>query len=303
MLSKIKKCLTPSNYLDFALGPVRRLFPNFVVDHHIHSLEWEELTQNTDNCELSTFQISSKELHDWTTQYYPDYLLKFGELKHKKLIEFYTTFCILNPHEKHVFMDAAGGANGYLVNLNCKRKILQDIRISSSTREILGPCISYIELDAGSIPLPDESVDLISCHHSFEHFQFDSDINFVREIQRLLTVGGKCCIIPLFIANRYAEITSKLSFRFKFDQDSLRIIDPTATISGGRFSGYYARVYDISAFQRRIIQNIDLSRFKVSIYALKIDGELLPDMTLQCHKIVTAVNFPYRALVIHRTAP
>lgn len=266
MLSKIEKYL--------------HAFSNLIVDRLIHSLEWEMLTKQIKDCEFSTFQMSSKELRDWATYYYPDYLKKFGELKRKKLIEFYTTFHILNPHERHVFMDVAGGVNGYLANLSCKRRILQDMRIYNSTRLALGPSIDYIESNAGSIPLPDESVDLISCHHSFEHFQRDSDINFIKEVQRLLTVDGKCCIVPLFIANRYAEITDKISFKFKFDHSSLRIIDPTASIPGRSGSGNYARVYNISAFQRRIIQHIDLSRFKVTIYALYIDGELLPDMTL-----------------------
>ena len=298
----IKKYLTPYNYLKFVIRPMRQSFPNLIVDHLMHSLSWEELTRNIGNCDLAELQLSSKELQDWANEYYPDWLEIFGNLRHKKLIEFYITFKLLSPRKNHVFMDAAGGGNGYLAKLACKSKVLQDIRISNSTRKKLGLDINYVEGNASSIPLPDKSVDRISCHHSFEHFQGSSDIDFIKEVQRILTVGGKCCIVPLFFANRYAEITDRISLKFKSDPSSFRVIDPTATIPGRDYSGNYARVYDVPAFQRRIMQSIDLSRFVVTIFSVEIDGELLPDMSLECHKIATALNFPYRAFVIQRSS-
>jgi hypothetical protein len=289
-----------STYVRFAVRTIRESFPNAIVDRLVHSVAWEELTKQIDNCVLAASELSSRKLQDWAAEYYPDYLATFGDLRHKKLIEFYTTFRILSPCSQHVFMDAAGGANGYLAHLRCRKKILQDKRISTSTREALGPDVQYLEGDAGAIPLPDRSVDCIACHHSFEHFQGDSDTAFIKEVQRLLAVGGRCCIVPLFIVNRYCEITDRISFRLKFDRGSLRIIDPTAVIPGGSGSGNYARAYDVSAFQRRVMQGVDLARFKVSICSLSIDGEVLPDMSLRCHKTTTGLNFPYRALVIDR---
>lgn len=296
------KYVTPSTYWELAIHAMRQSFPNLIVDRLVRSLHWEELTQNIGNCNFTKLQLSSQKLQEWATEYYPDWPETFGNLRHKKLIEFYLTFEILNPRKHHVFMDAAGGVNGYLTKIDCESKILQDLRISDSTRRKLGPSVNYVEGDSRSIPLPDKSVDRISCHHSFEHFQGGSDINFIKEVQRLLAIGGKCCIVPLFFANRYAEITDTISLKFKFDQGSLRIIDPTATIPGKKFSGHYARVYDIPAFQRRIMQNIDLSRFAVTVFSVEIDGGLVPDMSLECHKIVTSVNFPYRALVIERVS-
>ena len=209
---------------------------------------------------------------------------------------------MLKPSPEHVFLDAAGGARGYLARLACKRRLLQDIRISQSTRDQLGPGVEYIEGDAGAIPLPDKSVDRISCHHSFDHFQGTSDSTFIKEVQRLLTMGGRCCIVPLFIVDRYSEITDKLSLKFKFDPRSLRVIDPTASLPGGKPSGHYARTYDGRAFQQRILQHIDTSRFRVAVLSMTIDGQMVPDMSLACHRAVTGLNFPYRVLVIERHA-
>jgi hypothetical protein len=279
---------------------VRLTFPNLVVDRLVRSLAWDDLSRGLGNVGLGTLDLSSNELRDWAGEYYPGYPRTFGDFRHKKLIEFFISFKILSPDGGHVFMDAAGGANSYLAKLPCKRKVLQDIRVPDSTRAVLGPGVDYIEGDAGSIPLPDGSVDRISCHHSFEHFQGDSDSSFIGEVQRLLAVGGKCCIVPLFLANRYAEITDRVSLGFKFDPASRRVIDPTALIPGGEYSGNYARVYSVEALQRRVIRGLDLSRFSVTILSVTLDGELVPDMSLDCHRIVTAVNYPYRALVLHR---
>jgi hypothetical protein len=82
----------------------------------------------------------------------------------------------------------------------------------------------------------------------------------------------------------------------------MRILDPTATIPGRAFSGNYARICNLPTFQRRVLKHIDLSRFKVRIYEMRLDGELLPDMSLPFHRIISAVEFPQRALVIEKFA-
>jgi hypothetical protein len=162
--------------------------------------------------------------------------------------------------------------------------------IEPSTRAALGPEVDYVEGDAGAIPLPDGSVDRISAHHFFEHFQGDSDTGFIREVQRLLAPEGRCCIVPLFVAKRYVEITNQVSSRYRFDSRSRRVVDPTATIPGSGYSGHYARIYDVPALQRRILDAIDPSRFELGIYQLTMEGRPLPDMSLECHRAVTGAS-------------
>jgi len=57
--------------------------------------------------------------------------------------------------------------------------------------------------DACKLPLKDETVSKISLHNSFEHFEGDSDILFIQEAQRVLKVGGKLLIVPLFFEDHY----------------------------------------------------------------------------------------------------
>ena len=169
-------------------------------------------------------------------------------------------------------------------------------------RRRLGDAIVCIECDAGTIPLPGASVDRISCHHSFEHFQGASDVGFIHEVQRLLRPGGRCCIVPLFVGTRYVEVTDALTLARKFDGRSVRVIDPTASIPGGEWCGNYARIYDARAVRERLLAAIRPDCFTVTLARVKLDGEDVPDLTLDCHRHVTAVNRPYVAMLIERTA-
>ncbi|MFO7300019.1 MAG: methyltransferase domain-containing protein [Actinomycetes bacterium] len=58
--------------------------------------------------------------------------------------------------------------------------------------------------NAAEIPLPDGSVTHLALHNSFEHFEGRNDSRFVKEAQRLLAVGGKLLIVPLFIGMEYS---------------------------------------------------------------------------------------------------
>jgi hypothetical protein len=128
----------------------------------------------------------------------------------------------------------------------------------------------------------------------------ESDIAFLKEIQRLLKPGGKACIVPVFIGNHYVEVTDAFRFDLHSDPRARYVIDPTATIPGGTRCGSFARIYDVRAFIERVVNSIDCKNFKAALIEVKVDGQPVPDMSLDCHKHVTAVNFPYRAMVIER---
>jgi hypothetical protein len=52
--------------------------------------------------------------------------------------------------------------------------------------------------NAAEIPLPDSSIDVMTLHCTFEHFEGDADSRFIRESARLLKTGGKAVILPLY---------------------------------------------------------------------------------------------------------
>ena len=265
----------------------------------ISSVCFEEL-KKLDGVQIETLNINSVQYYDWVNHFFPNWKKTFYHIEHKKLLELYSTFKLLDLRSSDVYLDAAGGRHTYINQLQCSKKILQDLRISEQFKTGMSKDVELLECGASGISIEDEAVDKISCHHSFEHFQGDADIMFIREVQRLLRPKGRCCIIQIFIADNYVEITNKFSFDLKFDDRAKRIIDPSAVIPGGDGSGNFARVYDLKAFQGRVIDNIDMGRFKVELFELRMNNKTLPDLSLPCHKRITAVNKPFRVLSIKK---
>ncbi len=86
---------------------------------------------------------------------------------------------------------------------------------------------------AGSIPLPNGSVDIMTLHCSFEHFEGQEDINFIREVSRLLRAGGRAIILPFYTNEIYLETPPQ----------------PSPNMGFGRF-------YDVIAIKERILKNL-----------------------------------------------
>lgn len=295
-----KKLFQLNNYI-YHISNILRCH-NFIVNKLARPVSFEEVKKLSliFGINFTYFDINSNDYSEWVRRFFPELPKGIRDIRFKKLIEFYTTYTMLSPGPDDVFMDVAGGIYTYINKLDCKKKYLQDIRISGDIKSQLGAEIDYIESDAGNIQLPNESVDKISVHHAFEHFQGNSDTLFIKDVQRILKRNGKCCIIPLFIANKFFEVTAAVNFNKKFDSRSKRIIDPTALVPGGASSGNYARFYDIQAFKERVIDIIDSVGFKVTITELKMDGMPVPDLSLDCHRAVTLAECPYKALIIER---
>lgn len=64
--------------------------------------------------------------------------------------------------------------------------------------------------DAGSLPLPDGAVTKMALHCSLEHFEGNSDFQFIKEASRVLRVGGRVVVVPLYLSSVYAVATDVL---------------------------------------------------------------------------------------------
>jgi len=106
--------------------------------------------------------------------------------------------------------------------------------------------------NAAGLPIPDGFATKLVLHNSIEHFENDADIGFVREAKRVLRPGGICVILPIFMANHFANITDPF-----IDRSGLRF-DPSAQVyyvrhwAGGRFS----RHYDVATLRSRLFANL-----------------------------------------------
>ncbi|MDF5724459.1 MAG: methyltransferase domain-containing protein [Rhizonema sp. PD37] len=226
-------------------------------------------------------------------------LKKYNQLSYpySKTLEYLTSMTLLELKAGDKILDAAGGEKAeYLKAL----RATYDFKFTAYCQDSLldgksADGVTYIGGSIDAIPLPDESLDGISCHHSFEHFRDDLDIKFIKEAVRLLQVGRKLVIVPLFIANEYAEIWNNKQI-YKYDPEkALTIFDRTASFAGwGPYEGF-ARTYSPTALKTRIIDNLP-SNCQAKISKVLLDNKPVPDIKQNYHQPL--VNAEMKALII-----
>ena len=218
---------------------------------------------------------------------------------HSKALEYLTSMSLGVLKEGEVLLDAAGGGDAEFVRV--ARQYLpfsivaysQDAQLDGTDRD----GIRFVGGSIDAVPLPDSSVDLITCHHSFEHFRGDIDIGFVREACRLMRHGGgRTVITPIFLTNRYAEIWNRRPDQH-FDRTATQFVDRTAAFAGwGPYEGF-ARTYDVDAFCRRVIAELS-NDVTASIHLVTLDDQPVPDPRKNRH--IPILNRDMKALVLQR---
>jgi predicted O-methyltransferase YrrM/SAM-dependent methyltransferase len=116
--------------------------------------------------------------------------------------------------------------------------------------------------DAANMPVSDAFASKMALHCSFEHFEGEADIRFIREIGRVLKPGGAVCFVPLYLFDRYAIQTDpKVSVPagVQFEPDAVIYCHPTWANRHGRF-------YDPAHFMTRIYNN--LNGLRVTLYRI-----------------------------------
>ena len=259
----------------------------------------DEALRNDGNVPVKTLEVDSAAFASWVHDYFPNYLETFGTLEHKKLLELYCSFSLLDIQKDHVYMDAAGGKFSYVGKIPASRRIMQDIDFAQEVLDSAAPDVEFIKCSAADVKLADSSVDRISCHHSIEHFQQNADQDFVRELQRILRPGGKAVIIPIFISDKHYLITDKPKFNF-WQEEGVKVIDRLAGLPGGERSGNFSRVYSLASLKTRLIDGIDPDRFDFKLVQVKYKGKSVPDETTFYNPNQASMNFFYRALEITR---
>jgi len=124
--------------------------------------------------------------------------------------------------------------------------------------------------DAGQMPLPDGFATKMALHCSFEHFEQDSDIAFIREASRVLRTGGRLVIVPLYLFNEYAIQTDPIVL-----PKGSNPFDPQARIYCARgYGNRHGRFYSVAQFNSRIRNN--LGPLRLTIHVIQNQGEVDP---------------------------
>lgn len=205
------------------------------------------------------------------------------EYPHTKILEYLTSINLLSLENGDILLDAAGGRSveypicasffsSKSLNFICQDSLPIN---KKNIHEFLN--IKFVEGSIDNISIEDSSINAISCHHSFEHFQGDLDKKFLLEAQRVLKPGGRLVIVPFFLTNIHAEIWNRRPTEPP-DSSAEIIKDWSAAFPGwGPYEGF-ARTYDSNAFKSRLLDSLDKDRFKVEIHRVYYEGEPCPDM-------------------------
>ena len=266
---------------------------NTIIDNAVSVIDLSAIAKS---CRSVVLDLSEERFWNWLQQ--TDLPFRSLPYPHKKALEFFMSLEILEVLSSDHLLDAAGGHSGFLdavlQTTACKDLYLTDYIYTGVYNDPRG--VRIVGGDIGDIALSDASVTKISCHHAFEHFQADKDMAFIREIGRLLKVGGRACIIPLILVNRYVECWN-IDHTGLFDEAAELIIDKTASIPGADDDGHFARLYDLNAFRHRILKTAEERHLVPTIITCRQDGNDLPDMN---ENFGSKLNFPLRALVLYK---
>jgi SAM-dependent methyltransferase len=122
--------------------------------------------------------------------------------------------------------------------------------------------------DASNMPVENGFATKMALHCSFEHFEQDSDVKFIKEANRVLRKGGKVCILPLYLFSKYA-IETDLAV---WSKDGL-YFEPDAVLYCAKGTGCrHVRFYDVNHLITKIRNNLDTLR--LTIYVTRNEKEV-----------------------------
>ena len=250
---KLKKDLLWNYYYKKFEGPKMRSF----IDNsdYIKEIEKELIANKIDvhyyNIDLTEYY---QYLNDAKYHEYP--YLRDGKDKNfpEKSLEHFLAYKLLNLKKNDVYIDIANAGSP-------TPEIYKKLSSCATYRQDLifpnGLNGNIIGGDAGNMPISNGFATKMALHCSFEHFEGDSDMLFIKEANRILRPGGKLCILPLYLFTRYAIQTDPA-------YSSLKKYEKNAIYYCAKgYGNKHGRFYDVTNFINRIVNNMGDLRLKV----------------------------------------
>lgn len=295
-VTEAQNCLDAIKSLTQSRNPYEGALNDYM---RFYAVSHAYLSKSLPEIDVERLDLKRTDYERFLNDYLPWHSKIHAKTDHKKKLELFATFTVLGSRLTDTYLDAAGGGFSYAGTLRGKRSILQDMEIRLAVKERTGEHVQYVESSLSKIPLDDGSVDAISSHHSFEHFQGSADGDFIQEVQRILKPDGMLAMVPFFIAKDAIEMTNSETFSNWSIEEDRRILDPKATLPG-KLSGNFARIYDTETLRKRILSKIDFNRFSLKLIEVTLDGRPIPDPEVYKDHKVSNFNFPYRVFVLKR---
>jgi SAM-dependent methyltransferase len=130
--------------------------------------------------------------------------------------------------------------------------------------------------DAAAMDLAPDSVDGMTLHCSFEHFEGDADTRFMRETARVLRPGGKVVILPLYLQERFVIETDPYISRGRVPVDA-----GANLVASFGYANRFGRHYDVSALERRVLEPARSAGLDTMLYRVVNAREIGPECYLR----------------------
>lgn len=204
-------------------------------------------------------KIDIADFNKWRKKYkeIDKYYRSLNDVYIEKVLEHYLTMRFLDIKKKDTLIDIAALGSPYA---KIVKKRLGNKSYSQDLIYEKGINKDKIGGDAGSMPLSDYFADVLTLHCAYECFQGDSDINFIREAQRVLSNKGRLGIVPLYVDDVYFIMTGP-----KYDKRKINVEKEARWIwrdDNGQ-SQPFSRHYNPESFKERIINNISNMKYKI----------------------------------------
>jgi SAM-dependent methyltransferase len=192
----------------------------------------------------------------------------------EKTLEHFVSLSFLDLANGKAYIDVAAATSPFSEIVNKKYPNMQSYRQDLVyPRGLHGNRIGGF---AHEIPLNENSVDAVSLHCSLEHFEDHSDIDFFKTLERILKPGGRCVVLPFYIAGSYVI---HLDPAFNLLKSHHPVLDPLAEIRYCKWKQHHSRHYDPAAIRRRILDVCPA--LKLTVYRVKNFRDVDPSCYLR----------------------
>jgi len=122
--------------------------------------------------------------------------------------------------------------------------------------------------DAGNMPVNDGFATKMALHCSFEHFEKEADTRFIKEASRVLNKGGKLCILPLYLSEKYLI----LSDPSVVPKDENPFEDDVTIHCVKSYGNRHGRFYDVANFINRVVNH--LNDLQLTMYVIQNENDV-----------------------------
>lgn len=219
-------------------------------------------------------------------EYESEYRIYNGPLEHcflEKSLEHYLSFLLIDLRPEMIGVDI-GSCKSVLPKIG--RRVYGVNYFEQDLEYPAGVHGERIGSSADAIPLPDGSVDFMTLHCTFEHFENNADTGFVKECARLLRKGGKAVILPLYMSEAFCNVTGETNpdARTKISYD----IAADHYFLIPEWKNRFARHYSTEAFMERVWQPAIASGLDPCLYKIANWDAIHKDLWIRWALVIAA---------------